>query len=198
MARRGLRAGETYNRLTALEDAEHSREKILWRCTCGREKRIIVNSVRSGQTKSCGCLASEISREKLLKYGKGQQDGRRGHREHKLYRTWLGMRARTMSPTYKSYHRYGGRGIKVCERWQDPQVFYADIERLLGPRPAGHTIDRINVNGDYEPGNVRWATPLQQAWNKSTTPSRPQIEARIRSLKAEIARLEAGLELLVS
>lgn len=77
------------------------------------------------------------------------------------------MLDRCEDPKHKNYARYGGRGIAVCERWHDVQLFIADIEQLLGPRPPAMSIDRIDNNGNYKPGNVRWATALQQRHNQS-------------------------------
>jgi hypothetical protein len=76
------------------------------------------------------------------------------------------MVRRCENPRFKQWKDYGGRGVRVCERWHDVRLFLADIERDLGPRPDGCTLDRIDVNGNYEPGNVRWATWLQQAANR--------------------------------
>lgn len=89
---------------------------------------------------------------------------RRSHRvtEHPLYNTWLRMRRRCHSPGDDSYPRYGARGIRVCERWHTFANFVSDV----GVKPSSkHTLDRIDVNGDYEPGNVRWATQTDQARN---------------------------------
>lgn len=75
------------------------------------------------------------------------------------------MLDRCENPDRDSYHSYGGRGITVCDRWHDMRLFVTDIDQLLGPRPAGHSLDRIDNNGNYEPGNVRWATPPEQRYN---------------------------------
>lgn len=88
---------------------------------------------------------------------------------HPLYPTWWGMIRRCEEPTAKGYCYYGARGIRVCERWKAVETFLADIEAELGPRPDGHTLDRINPNGHYEPGNVRWATQAAQATTRRGT-----------------------------
>jgi hypothetical protein len=79
---------------------------------------------------------------------------------------------RCENPAVKGYARYGGRGIEVCEAWHDFGVFIADIDRLIGPRPADRTLDRTDNDGHYEPGNVRWSTQLVQARNRSSFPNR--------------------------
>lgn len=96
---------------------------------------------------------------------------------HPLYKTWDGMIGRTSRPNDAEYKNYGARGITVCERWRDPRFFAADIERLLGPRPPGWTLDRIDNDGNYEPGNVRWASRKQQRENQRPTP--PSVALKI-------------------
>lgn len=111
----------------------------------------------NGRSESCGCLR----REKL-------HAATTTHKltGHPLYQTWKGMMQRCYNPRANQYKDWGGRGIAVCERWRDTAVFIADITELLGPRPEGMSMDRIDNDGNYEPGNVRWATRLQQTHNR--------------------------------
>ena len=97
-----------------------------------------------------------------------------GQANHPLYSVWYSMLQRCENPRNPAYKHYGGRGIAVCERWHDVRLFIEDIERDLGPRPAGMSIDRHpDNNGNYEPSNVRWATTLQQAQNKRPPQTKP-------------------------
>lgn len=89
-----------------------------------------------------------------------------GLRHHPLYGTWSNILSRCYNPGVKSFQDYGARGITVCERWRiDAEAFIRDVGLLLGPRPPGMTLDRIDNDGNYEPGNIRWATRSQQTWN---------------------------------
>jgi hypothetical protein len=165
-----IRAGETFGRLTALEDAPKSRMHITFRCECGREKHLNAGQIKVGVVKSCGCLKDEAFK-RCQAIGVAMSSG---HSKHPLYQTWRGIIARTSDPQHTHYAWYGGRGITVHEPWRDPKTFYADIAASIGPRPEGHTLDRINNDGNYEPGNVRWATPGMQVRNQRPRKRNPQ------------------------
>ncbi len=133
------------------------------RCDCGKETIVSRGRLRTGHTKSCGCLKAETDTRRTLKHGNAQ--GGTGA-STPTYRSWLSMNQRCTNPKKKTWKHYGGRGITICERWRGEngfQNFLAD----MGPRPAGMTLDRWpNNNGNYEPGNCRWATPSQQNRNQ--------------------------------
>lgn len=144
--------GDKYGRLILLETfVESGRRKWLCRCDCGTEKVILQQSLLTGNTKSCGCL---------------QMQARFSHGGCYLseYGIWLGMKARCYRATSRGYEHYGGRGIIVCERWRNSfENFFED----MGSRPSkNHSLDRIRVNGNYEPANCRWATSSEQHNNK--------------------------------
>lgn len=126
-------------------------------CDCGRrvERTISYASLRN----SCGCGVADSNKRRSL-HGCAQRSG-----HSKEYRAWLEMKRRCNKPNSPGYHRYGGRGIKVCDEWvKDFQAFF----RYIGPKPSPtHSVDRIDPDGNYEPGNVRWATPKEQANNRS-------------------------------
>jgi hypothetical protein len=127
----------------------------LFRCDCGVEKIVLVANARRGKSRSCGCLARETA---SANNGTHRMSGTPEHKAWKLLRERC---HRVKSP---KAHRYSQRGIRVCERWDSFENFYTD----MGPRPSlRHSADRINNDGDYEPGNCRWATPQQQGWNTS-------------------------------
>lgn len=161
---RGDLAGQTFGRLTVQGRVgvdSHGRNSIwLCRCECGTEVRARADHLRSGRMRSCGCLRVEVTQRTKTKHGHARQNEPR----HPLYHTWAHMVERCHDPRRAGYQWYGARGIKVCERWRrDFTAFLAD----MGPRPSPkHSLDRINNDGDYEPGNVRWATAKEQRANQ--------------------------------
>lgn len=155
--------GQRFGRLVVL-DAEpvYERTKLRWlcRCDCGSEKRVTAAALRRGKSTSCGCYLRSLYGTTNVSHGTT-----RGGARHPLYAVWVGMKDRCCNPNCGGYKNYGGRGIVVCERWRnDFAAFIAD----MGPRPSPkHTLDRYPDNdGNYEPGNVRWATAKEQANNR--------------------------------
>lgn len=155
---RGL-IGQRYGRLVITSEAPRRNDKrrFICRCDCGRERTVPLNSLRTRNTQSCGCLHGVMVVQRCYRHG----HTKRGHRTPE-YRAWAAMKERCYRTTAINFPRYGGRGIRVCDEWQESfEAFLRDV----GPRPYGASLDRINSDGHYEPGNVRWATRLQQANN---------------------------------
>lgn len=145
-----------------VESNKHEGRLFLFRCDCGRESVLPIKRVWSGNTSSCGCVRSEMVVRKNTKHGHGTRDGRGIE-----YRVWKAMRQRCNDPNAENYYKYGAKGVRVCERWNDFEKFLEDV----GPAPSlKHSVDRFpNRRGDYEPGNVRWATASEQARNRDGT-----------------------------
>lgn len=154
--------GKKFGRLTVISRGEISpSKKIMWnvRCDCGTEKAVVGASMTRGLTTSCGCYSREVRRQTSRTHGMSYTPE---------FKAWASMIARCVYPTATGYENYGGRGIKVCERWLASfENFYSDI----GDRPSGsHSLDRYpDPDGNYEPGNTRWATSVEQARNKRRT-----------------------------
>jgi hypothetical protein len=127
------------------------------RCDCGRETKARADRLKAGRTVSCGCKRSRIGRT----HGFCRGDGHKS----RVYRAWASMLSRCSDPKHKSYPDYGGRGIRVCERWKGKDGFPSFLNDM-GEPPAGLSIDRIDNDGNYEPTNCRWATRSQQQRNK--------------------------------
>ena len=142
--------------------SQGQRGQWLCRCDCGTEKAVAAGQLRKGTTRSCGCLRREIVRDRNTKHGH-----KVGGRYTPEYIAWCNVIARCTNPRMHAYPNYGGRGITMCERWRsDFLAFLAD----MGPRPsADMQIDRIDNDGDYEPGNCRWATPKTNCRNRRST-----------------------------
>lgn len=178
MGARAELLGETFGRLTVVEPhgdiaRADGRSCTTWlcQCECGVALVVKTESLRSGNTKSCGCLRADAASVN------GRRNRRHGHRlgpgnavpTSPEYRSWSSMVTRCENPRFKDFRHYGGRGISICARWRESfQTFLAD----MGPRPRGRSLDRIDVDGNYEPGNCRWATAKQQRQNQRPPASR--------------------------
>lgn len=163
-------SGQRFGRLLVLGRSDRkSNGGSMWlcRCDCGTEKAVNSSNLRPGRIVSCGCAAHEwatamgsnpafIAKRaaKMTQHGHKRRAGKSPE-----YAVWLGMKRRCYKPKSKDFARWGGRGIRVCDRWN--QSFEAFLEDM-GPRPAGMSIDRLDPDKDYEPGNCRWATATEQ------------------------------------
>jgi hypothetical protein len=134
-------------------------------CKCGKVKTVRLEKLRSGQTRSCGCLARETAAELCRTVKPHTKHGQSSNR-NPLYYLWTGMMTRCYTETSEAYHHYGGRGIIVCPEWHDVANFITWIEENLGPRPEGMSLDRIDNDGPYAPGNVRWRDQSGQCVNR--------------------------------
>lgn len=155
--------GMVFGRLKVIEQNGRTSDRhILWKCKCecGKFTNVSSRELRSGKTKSCGCLQKDKIRE--MRY-------RHGDRNSRLYSVWKTMKKRCENKNCKSYKWYGAKGVSVCDEWHDYLAFkrWALDNGYDEKAKRGEcTIDRINPYGDYEPSNCRWVSMVEQARNK--------------------------------
>ena len=150
--------GQTFGRWVVISrGSDDPSGRAYWNCLCecGTEKLVRVGHLRGGLTQSCGCRRAEVA---------AQTHTTHGMRWSPEYSVWSGMKRRCFNPNEQNYAYYGGRGITICPEWAESfETFYRD----MGPRPSDDlSIDRIDVDGNYEPGNCRWATATEQSSNQ--------------------------------
>jgi hypothetical protein len=150
--------GRVFGRLTVIERAPSRYKSSYWRCRCecGNVTEHQRGQLLHGTAKSCGCL----QREQIA--ARNAATTTHGLSATRAYGAWKGAMSRCYNVRDDSYSHYGARGIAVCERWHDVRNFFAD----MGECPAGMSIDRIDVDGNYEPSNCRWATTKEQGRNR--------------------------------
>jgi len=178
--------GQKYGRLTVLRRAPRVDGRTLWlaRCECGHEGPHNGWELRSGKTRSCGCLMKELASRRRAYY-KG------GIASHPLYNTYMGMIDRCHNPASAAYPNYGGRGIVVCERWRNS---FTDFVADVGPKPSRHySIDRVDNDGNYEPSNVRWATRLDQLNNRRPQKSKAQRNPNYKPARLPLTKQQSEI-----
>ncbi len=155
---------QRFERLVVLSQTNRKiNRNVVWncQCDCGNTVEVKAGDLQSGRVKSCGCLKRDTARALKTIHGM---------RHTKISNVWIAMKQRCFNPNCKIYKHYGGRGITVCDEWKDDfQAFYDYVSKLPHYGEPGYTLDRINNDGNYEPGNVRWATRKTQNNNRRTS-----------------------------
>lgn len=160
-------AGQRFGRLLVLEQTPNRKNGcVVWKCKCDCGNEVFASSgyLVSGRKRSCGCLASEIAAQTART---GNNRRTHGMKRTKLYSIWNTMKYRCFNKNASNFKDYGGRGITVCDEWiHDFQAFYDYVSQLPNFGEVGYSLDRINNDGNYEPGNVKWSTRTEQNNNK--------------------------------
>jgi hypothetical protein len=176
--------GQRFGKLTVLRRVENDRQgKARWACVCECRQDTVVSSdsLRSGNTQSCGCWGRTKLAQSRLRHGHARKSA-----GSKLYKAWCHLKSRCLTPTDHKYPCYGGRGITVCERWvkgEDGKSGFECFAADMGPHPGeGWSIDRKDNDGPYSPDNCRWATADEQSRNRRNN-LRFTIHGETRCLK---------------
>ena len=149
-------SGQTFGELTAISISHRKNHQTFWncKCSCGKECKVSLNCLVRGHTKSCGHLKHKYN----------------DMSKTKLYKVWKSMNERCYLPSAISYKNYGSRGIRVCDEWRNDFVsYYNYVKQLPHFEEHGYSLDRIDNNGNYEPGNVRYSTKKDQQNNRRNT-----------------------------
>lgn len=174
-----------FDRLTVLDEPAGRRNGyIVWECicACGVKKAFHANHLLRGRTKSCGCLRREVSKAKATTHGRSKT---------LAHGRWAAMHERCRAPNSYAFKWYGARGIKVCKRWSGSHGF-ANFLADMGERPDGYSLDRIDNDGDYEPGNCRWATPTEQVANRRDyVPAHGEAQGAAKLTEAQVLEIRS-------
>lgn len=163
MSRAPELVGKTFGRWTVVSRAPNRGTAAQWvcECSCGASRIVLAGVLRRGKSKSCGCYQAELTSARFTKHGASRRGGT------SEYNTWAGMNGRCHNPNEQWFKIYGGKGVRICDRWSGSEGF-TNFLADMGYKPSDqHSIERIDGDGNYEPSNCIWATKVQQSRNTS-------------------------------